>query len=71
MRVIAAIDDQDVIRKILNHLGLWEVMPRPPPLNSKVQHQYAESHIDYTESQVPPSDNALHVDPQYPADSPA
>ena len=31
MRVIAAIEDPDVIRKILKHLDLWEVKARPPP----------------------------------------
>ena len=31
MRVIAAIEAPDVIRKILKHLDLWEVRARPPP----------------------------------------
>jgi hypothetical protein len=31
MTVISVIEDQDVIKKILKHLGLWEVKPRPPP----------------------------------------
>jgi len=32
MRVIACIEVQDVIRKILNHLGLLQIIPRPWPV---------------------------------------
>jgi hypothetical protein len=28
----AAIEDQEVIRKILTHLGLWQINPRPWPV---------------------------------------
>ena len=31
MRVIAFIEEQAVIEKILKHLGLWLVNPRAPP----------------------------------------
>ena len=31
MWVISAIDDRQVIRDILEHLGLWLVKARPPP----------------------------------------
>ena len=31
MRVIAFIEDEDVIKKILKHLGLWEVKRKPRP----------------------------------------
>jgi len=31
MRVISAIDDRQVIRAILEHLGLWLVRSKPPP----------------------------------------
>ena len=31
MRIIAFIEDKEVIKKILKHLGLWDVKPRPPP----------------------------------------
>ena len=37
MKVISVIEDQDVIKKILKHLGLWEVKPRPPPRKAKSQ----------------------------------
>ena len=41
MRIVALIDDRDVIEKILRHLGLWQqgvrVMPsRAPPANETV-----------------------------------
>jgi hypothetical protein len=53
MRLIAVIDDQDVIKKILKHLGLWELTPRPPPRMGKAQPLSAEPDIDYSDSQVP------------------
>jgi hypothetical protein len=31
MRIISSIEDQSVIRAILEHLGLWIVKSRPPP----------------------------------------
>ena len=31
MRILAFIEDQELIRKILSHLGLWKRTPRPPP----------------------------------------
>jgi hypothetical protein len=37
MRIIAFIETQEVIKKILKHLGLWEVKPRPPPRIAKRQ----------------------------------
>jgi len=47
------------------HLGLWDVKPRPPPLMPKAQMLSTEPHIDYSDSQVLPSDNVLCVDPEY------
>jgi hypothetical protein len=31
MRAVAFIEDDDVIKKILKHLGLWEVKRKPRP----------------------------------------
>ena len=31
MKVIAFLEDPPVIRKILQHLGIWERQPGPPP----------------------------------------
>jgi len=78
MRIIAFIDDEDVIKKILKHLGLWDQKARPPPkANSPPMAQ--EYNIDYTDSQLPVparrlsggSDNYLYVDPEYPETYPA
>jgi len=65
MRVISFIEDEEVIKKILKHLGLWEVKPRPPPkaIGSQKNHEYS---IDYSVSQLPASDKWLYVDPEYP-----
>jgi hypothetical protein len=68
MKVISVIEDQDVIKKILKHLGLWEVKPRPPPRMAKTQPLHTEPHIDYSDSQVPPFDNGFCADLEYPAD---
>ena len=32
MRVIAFIEEQEVIRKILTHLGLWQIKTQPRPV---------------------------------------
>jgi hypothetical protein len=37
MRIIALIEKQEVTKKILKPLGLWEVKPRPPPRIAKTQ----------------------------------
>ena len=63
MAVIAFLEAEDVIEKILKHLGLWEVNPRPPPRSVKSQPLSTEPHIGYSDSQVPPSDNGFYVDP--------
>ena len=65
MKVISVIEDQDVIKKILKHLGLWQVKPRPPPIATG-QTKIAEYSIDYSTSQLPASNNWLYVDPEYP-----
>ena len=49
MKVISVVEDENVIKKILKHLGLWDQQARPPPkANSPpIAPQY---HIDYTVS---------------------
>lgn len=62
--LISIIDDEDVIKKILKHLGLWHQKARPLPTATgppKIQ----EYKIDYTDFQLPVSDNWLYVDPEY------
>ena len=65
MRIIAFIEDEEVIKKILKHLGLWEIKPRPPP-RAIMAAKNPEDHIDYSTSQVPASDKWLYLDPEYP-----
>ena len=68
MRILAFIKDDQVIKKILKHLGLWEVDPpevwrakaRPPP---RVNPSPPNIHIVYLDSQVPPSEDYLYSDP--------
>ncbi len=45
MRIISFIEDEEVISKILKHLGLWEVKQRPPP---RANAPFLNIHIDYT-----------------------
>jgi len=64
MRIIAFIEDDEVIKKILKHLDLWDKKARPPP-KANSPPMTSEYHIDYTDSQLPVSDNYLYMDPVY------
>ena len=66
MKVISVIEDEHIIGKILKHLGLWEVKPRPPP---KAKQPPQNVHIDYSGSQVPPCEDDLYYDPDYPLEA--
>jgi len=63
MKILSFIESPEVIKKILKHLGLWEMKARPPP-NSNAPPQNV--HIDYSDSQVPTSEDYLYVDAEYP-----
>jgi hypothetical protein len=63
MKIIAFIEDEEVISKILKHLGLWEVKQRPPPRANAPPLNF---HIDYTYSQIPSYEDDLYCDPDYP-----
>jgi len=75
MKVISVIEDEDVIKKILKHLKLWDQKARPPP-KPPTQQKTPEYRIDYSESQLLEftrhhsggSDKWLYVDPVYPED---
>jgi hypothetical protein len=62
MRVIAFIEDQAVIKKILMHLGLWNVKRKPQPLANAPPIDILPLYDD------PPGPSAddLIIDPQYP-----
>ena len=67
MRVISFIEDEEVIKKILKHLDLWDLKARPPPKRAKAPPPTA--HIDYSDSQVPPCEDYLNCDPDYPIET--
>jgi len=64
MRIISFIEDEEVIKKILKHLGLWLVKSKPPP---RANSPPAEPYIDYSDSQIPPFDDYPGTDTVYPA----
>ncbi len=57
MRIISIIEDQEVIDKILGHLGLWKNNQRPPPKPKSLEIQ-----IDYSDSQLPFYEEAFDQD---------
>ena len=61
MKVISVIERPDVIKKILRHLGLWDRKTRPPPKTDVL-----ETRMDPTDSQLPPCEDYLYRDPEYP-----
>ena len=65
MKVISVIEDEEVIKKILKHLGLWEKKARPPP-KTRAAPVRTDTLIDDSYSQLPVSDKWLYVDPAYP-----
>ncbi len=67
MKVISVIEDEDVIKKILKHLGLWDLKARPPPKREKIN-WVTETVMDYSVSQIPPSEDHLYFDVEYPVE---
>jgi hypothetical protein len=65
IKIISFIEDEEAIEKILKHLGLWEMMARPPP---KPKASLVTMHFDYSDSQISFADS-FHADPDYPIDS--
>lgn len=63
MRILAFIEDEDVIKKILKHLGMWSIKARPP--SKRANGPPLNIHIDSSHSQIPPEDY-LYCDPDYP-----
>ena len=44
MRILAFIEDEEVIKKILKHLGLWERKARlPPKISAPQSNAYVDS----------------------------
>ena len=65
MRVIAFIHDKDVIRKILEHLNLWDVKQKLPP---RANAPPMDFHTTYNESPMPTIDDQL-IDIEYPVEA--
>ena len=56
MRIIAFIDDQQIVKKILQHLDLWDVKRKPPPRSNDPP---TESFIIYDETSSPGADDYI------------
>ena len=65
MRVLAFIEYQEVIKKILKHLGMWAIKVRPPP--KRANGPPLNIHIDSANSQIPPSEDYFYGGQDYPA----
>ena len=63
MRIIRSIEDQEVVKTILKHLGLWLIRSMPPAkAHTPPSREYTvggSSHIAFP-------DNAVYGDPDYP-----
>jgi hypothetical protein len=64
MRIISFIENEEVVKKILEHLGLWLVKSKPTP---QANGPPGELHIDYSDSQIPPFDDYPCTDIVCPA----
>ena len=62
MKIISFIKREEIIERILKHLGFWEVKSRPPP---KIHSPPEDFYTDYPDSQIPPWDDN-YSDPDYP-----
>jgi hypothetical protein len=71
MRFLSFIEDREVIKAILKHLGLWLVKSRPipkanaPPAPNQSESGKAGYVLDQF-SQLPLNDDHLYRDPDYP-----
>ena len=61
MKVISIIERPDVVKKILQHLGLWDGKPRPPPKTGVM-----ETAVDASDSQLFYREDYFYRDPEYP-----
>jgi hypothetical protein len=66
MSIISFIENEEVIRRILEHLGLWLVKGRPQP---RANAPFLQIHLDYSDSQIPSFENDVHKDPDYPIET--
>lgn len=63
MRIISSIEDQEVVKTILKHLGLWLIRSRPPAK------AHASPPAEYNRGGSPPLPmiaDHIYGDPDYP-----
>ena len=65
MKVIAFIEDADVIKKILKHLDLWDIKRKSPPR----AHAPPRNGTPSTDDNFQPRFEDYVSDPQYPIES--
>jgi hypothetical protein len=65
MRIIAFIEDEQFVKKILKHLALWDVKRKPPPCANGPP---PEAIIIYDESSSPSADDYM-IDADYPIET--
>ncbi len=65
MRILSFIEDPEVIKKILRHLGLWDLKVRSPPKRASAPP--IDTHLDYSDSQIPSCEDYLYRDPDLSA----
>jgi hypothetical protein len=66
MSIISFIENEEVIRRILENLGLWLVKRRPQP---RANAPPVQIHLDYSDSQILPPEDFLYKFPDYPIET--
>jgi len=67
MGILAFIKDEEVIKKILKHLDLWDTKASPPLKRANAPP--CDCHIGYSASQVSSCEDYLYCDPDYPIET--
>ena len=65
MKIIAFIEDEQLVKKILKHLHLWDVKRKPPPCANSPP---AGARIIYDQSSSPSADDYI-IDADYPIEA--
>ena len=65
MRIIAFIEDEQLVKKILKHPELWDLKRKPPP---RANDPPSEAFIICDESSSPSADDYL-IDANYPMET--
>jgi hypothetical protein len=69
MKVIALIDEPSVVKRILDHLGLWQIVcaavrPRSPPITDREAHLFPGEHDQYALALESPCSDGIDELPQ-------